>query len=208
MESQRVAACRRIGTLSDKERRDRLGELSAFRTREAGEDRFIEGYFAVFGSIYQIAPGMTESVALGAFTHTLGGDVRALIDHETRLVIGRNTAGTLELREDSHGLWGSVKINPNDSDAMSLYARVQRGDVDQCSFGFDIVSEDTDIREDGSVHWTIREVKLYEVSVVTFPAYEDTGVKARALDLEQLRQRDLDAWRERTKQRLKGAQDA
>ena len=208
MESQRVAACRRIGTLSDKERRDRLGELSAFRTREAGEVRFIEGYFAVFGSIYQIDPGMTESVAPGAFTHTLGGDVRALIDHETRLVIGRNTAGTLELREDSHGLWGSVKINSNDSDAMSLYARVQRGDVDQCSFGFDIVSEDTDIREDGSVHWTIREVKLYEVSVVTFPAYEDTGVKARALDLEQLRQRDLDAWRERTKQRLKGAQDA
>lgn len=205
MEIQRAQEYRRIGTLPEEARRAALGELSAFRTREVGEDRYIEGYFAVFNSVYQIAPGMSESVAPGAFANTLGGDIRALIDHETRLVIGRNTAGTLELWEDSHGLWGSVKINPNDADAMSLYARVQRGDVDQCSFGFDIISEDTDIREDGSVHWTIREVKLYEVSVVTFPAYEETGVKARTKDLEQLRQRNLEAWRRRTMQKLKGA---
>ena len=62
---------------------------------------------------------------------------------------------------------------------MNLYARVERGDVDQCSFGFDILEEDTTYNEDGSVHWTIKRVKLYEVSVVTFPAYEDTSVQAR-----------------------------
>ncbi len=208
MEIQRSQEYRRIGTLPEEARKKALGDLFAFRTREAGEDKFIEGYFAVFNSTYQIAPGMTESVAPNAFANTLGGDIRALIDHETRLVIGRNTAGTLDLREDAHGLWGSVRINPNDSDAMSLYARVQRGDVDQCSFGFDIISEDTDIREDGSVHWTIREVKLYEVSVVTFPAYEDTSVKARTRDLEQVRQRETDAWREQTRKKLKGAEHA
>lgn len=71
--------------------------------------------------------------------------VRALIDHETRLVLGRSKAGTLELREDSHGLWGKIRINPNDTDAMNLYNRVKRGDVDQCSFGFNIVKEDTEI---------------------------------------------------------------
>ena len=138
---------------------------SDFKTREDGEELRIEGYFAVFNSNYQIWDDMSESVAPGAFADTLGDDIRALIDHETMYVLGRNQAGTLELREDSHGLWGSILVNPNDQDAMNLYAWVQRGDVNQCSFGFDILDEETEFFEDGSVHWTIKKVKLYEVSV-------------------------------------------
>ena len=134
----------------------------------------------------------------------LGGDIRALIDHETRLVLGRNKSGTLELREDSHGLWGRVKINPNDQDAANLYERVKRGEVDQCSFGCDIVKEDTEVRDDGSVHWTIREVKLYEVSVVTFPAYTETSVSARKRDFEEIQKRETEKWRDDMKRRLKG----
>ena len=88
---------------------------SEFTTREDGEARIIEGYFAVFNSNYEIGPGMTESIAPGAFSNTLGADVRALINHDSTLVLGRNKAGTLELREDSHGLWGKIIINPNDS---------------------------------------------------------------------------------------------
>lgn len=149
------------------------GLTAPFQTREAEDGYHIEGYFAVFNSIYEIFSGATESIAPGAFSQTLGNDIRALINHETRLVLGRNKAGTLTLKEDSHGLWGDIRINPNDQDAMNLYERVRRGDVDQCSIGFNIVREDFEAREDGSVHWTITEVDLHEVSVVTFPAYED-----------------------------------
>lgn len=168
---------------------------SEFTTRADGEDFRIEGYFAVFNSNYQIWADGSESVAPGAFSDTLGDDIRALIDHETMYVLGRNQAGTLELREDSHGLWGSVKINPNDQDAMNLYARVQRGDVDQCSFGFDILDEETEFRDDGSVHWTIKKVKLYEVSVCTFPAYSETSVTARKHEYEEIKKRKAEMWR-------------
>ena len=177
---------------------------SDFKTRDDGGELRIEGYFAVFNSIYQIWDDMSESVAPGAFSDTLGDDVRALIDHETMYVLGRNQAGTLELREDSHGLWGSILINPNDQDAMNLYARVQRGDVNQCSFGFDILEEETDFRDDGSVHWTIKKVKLYEVSVCTFPAYAETSVQARKDEKETLMKRKAEKWRADMRAKLKG----
>lgn len=160
-----------------------------FQTREDGEKRSIEGYFAVFNSNYDIAPGLSESIAPGAFTDSMSGDIRALINHDTTLVLGRTKAGTLTIREDSHGLWGHVDINPNDVDAMNLYERVKRGDVDQCSIGFDIRSEDTDIRDDGSIHWTIKAVDLYEVSCCTFPAYQETNISARTQERETLLKR-------------------
>jgi len=180
-----------------------------FNTREDGEALYIEGYFAVFNSTYEIWNDATESIAPGAFTETLkDADVRALINHDTRLVLGRTKAETLELREDDHGLWGRVLINPNDQDAMNLYERVKRGDVDQCSFGFEIIREETEISDDGSIHWTIREVKLYEVSVCTFPAYEETEVSARQRDAEvirkQRREQANEAWKQATLKKLKG----
>ena len=177
---------------------------SKFDVRSDDNGMHIEGYFAVFNSNYEIYPGVTESVAPEAFNTTLGGDIKALCDHDTRLVLGRNKAGTLELRVDSHGLWGRIDINPNDTDAVNLYERVKRGDVDQCSFGFEIVKEESDFRDDGSVHFTIREVILYEVSVVTFPAYAETSVSARKHDVAEIQKRKLDAWRIATRERLKG----
>lgn len=177
-----------------------------FQTREEGGALSIEGYFAVFGSNYEIAPGMSESIAPGAFSKTLGRDVRALVNHDTTLVLGRNTAHTLELREDEHGLWGKIDINPNDGDAMNLYARVKRGDVDQCSFGFDIVDEETEFRDDGSVHWTIKEVVLYEVSCCTFPAYTETNIAARAKERDEVQKRELEAWKAKQKARLAHAE--
>ena len=177
---------------------------SKFETREDGGALKIEGYFAVFNSNYQIFDDLSESIAPGAFDDTLGDDIRALINHDSSLVLGRNTAHTLDLRQDGHGLWGSITINPNDQDAMNLYARVQRGDVDQCSFGFDILSEDYDVRDDGSVHWTIKKVKLYEVSVCTFPAYEETNVQARSAERDEIKRKALEAWKLRTLAKLKG----
>ena len=173
-----------------------------FRAAEDNGKKYIEGYFAVFGSSYELWPGASESIDPHAFDGALSDDIRALIDHETRLVLGRNKAGTLELKVDERGLWGRIELNQSDSDAMNLYARVQRGDVDQCSFGFDILDEKTEYREDGSVHWIILKVKLYEVSAVTFPAYEDTSITARKKDYDQIKKRQIETFRTKMKERL------
>lgn len=175
-----------------------------FTTREEGEDLYIEGYFAVFNSNYEIFAGATESIAQGAFADAISGDVRALVNHDTTLVLGRNKANTLDLKEDSRGLWGRVRINPNDSSAMDLYERVKRGDVDGCSIGFDIAEEETEILQNGDVHWTIKKVMpLYEVSACTFPAYQETNISARTHQLEEIKKREADAWRAKAKERLK-----
>lgn len=176
-----------------------------FKTREDGDELIIEGYFAVFNSNYDIVPGMSESIAPGAFTNTISGDIRALVNHDTTLVLGRTKAKTLELQEDERGLWGRIRINPNDTAAMDLYNRVKRGDVDGCSFGFDIVEEDTEFLENGDIHWTIKEVVLYEVSCCTFPAYEQTNISARSAQREEAIARANEAWKEEMKRRLKSA---
>jgi hypothetical protein len=177
-------------------------ELST-RAEQEGQDMFIEGYFAVFNQQTELWPGAFEEIAPGAFDETLSNDIRALINHDTTLVLGRNKSGTLELRADSRGLWGKVKINPNDTDAVNLYERVKRGDVDQCSFGFNILDEETEYREDGTIKWTIKKVDLHEVSVCTFPAYEDTGVQARKAEVEQRQKRQLEQRKHNLKERLK-----
>ena len=177
--------------------------MSEFTTRKDGDVPHISGYFAVFNKIYEVFKGCTESIAPGAFTDELHSDVRALINHDTRLVIGRTIPGTLELREDEIGLWGDVSINPKDSDAMNCWARVERGDVSQCSIGFDIIDEGHEILENGTHHYTIRKVKLYEVSCCTFPAYEDTAISARKADIAAIEKRRTDVWREERHKRLK-----
>lgn len=188
---------------NDRLARQMRSQATKFRAAEDDGKKYIEGFFAVFGGTYELWPGATESIDPHAFDGALNDDVRALIDHETRLVLGRNKAGTLSLEIRDTGLWGRIEINESDQDAVNLYARVERGDVNQCSFGFDILDEETTYNEDGTVHWTIKKVKLYEVSVVTFPAYEDTSVQARKKDYEQLRARQNQAWRTKMKERLK-----
>ena len=195
-----------MGT-TDRETRQVRSVSLQFKTRadDTTGDKYISGYFSVFNTNYEIWPGATESVAPEAFDGALADDIRCLIDHDTRLVLGRTKAGTLKLKTDSRGLWGEVKVNQNDSDAMNLYERVSRGDVDQCSFGFDILDEE--FEDNGSsIHWTIKKVKLYEVSVVTFPAYSDTSVTARKKQVETIKKRSFEAWKQSTLKRLKGEQ--
>lgn len=182
--------------------RQAMSRPGEFRAVNEDGNMYIEGYFSVFGSNYEIAPGMTESIDPGAFDETISGDIRCLTDHDTRLVLGRTSANTFDLSIDSHGLYGRALVNPNDQDAVNTHARVDRGDVDQASFGFDILDEETELREDGSVHWTIKKVKLYECSVVTFPAYQETNISARSAQVEEIRKRQADAWRKRMKERL------
>ena len=180
-------------------------QMEKMKTREDGEDLYLEGYFAVFNSVYELWPGATESIAPGAFDDSISDDVRALFNHNDDLVLGRTTAATLELRQDSHGLWGRIRINRNDTDAMNAYARIQRGDVTGCSFGFDIQSQDVDYRDDGTVHWTITKISpLYEISPCTFPAYKETTVSARKKDLAEIEKKKREVWRKSMRARLKG----
>lgn len=176
-----------------------------FETRESDNDLYIEGYFSVFNSEYPLWEGASEIVKPGAFTNSISGDVRALINHDTSLVLGRTKAGTLSLKQDERGLWGSIRLNRDDQDAMNLYARVQRGDVDQCSFGFEIKRETFVDLGGGKYRWEIEEVDpLYEVSVCTFPAYTETSVSARKDDLAEIQKRRMEVWRENMKQKLGG----
>lgn len=191
----------------DRTARQMRSVASEFQTRadEGTGDLYISGYFSVFNSNYEIWPGATESVSPEAFDGALSDDIRCLIDHETRLVLGRNKAGTLDLKTDSRGLWGEVKVNQKDQDAMNLYERVKRGDVNQCSFGFEILDEEFEERGT-EVHWTIKKVKLYEVSVVTFPAYDETEVSARKQDYKVIQKRKHEAWKDQALKKLKGEQ--
>lgn len=187
----------------ERQSRQLRAAITDFTTREDGDTPIIEGYFAVFNSDYVIDEGMSESIAPGAFTTSLNGDVRALTNHDSTLVLGRTTAATVTLRQDEIGLWARIAINPKDGDAMNTWARVQRRDVTQCSIGFRIIREETDFREDGSVHWTIREVELFEISVCTFPAYEATNISARTAQREAMEASRLEAWKTNMKERIK-----
>lgn len=172
------------------------------------DDLILEGYFAVYGDIYNVWEGATESIAPGAFSESISGDVRALYNHNDSLILGRTSAGTLELKDDSHGLWGRIKINRNDSDAMNAYERIKRGDVTGCSFGFNIESEETEYREDGTVHWTITKVNpLYEVSPCVFPAYGATNVSARGAELDEMKKRKLELRKQEILKKIRGEKD-
>lgn len=176
-----------------------------FNTRAEDGNLYIEGYFAVYNSRYELWDGAYETIDPGAFDGETDGDVRALTNHDTTLVLGRTISGTLTLRPDERGLWGSILVNQADQDAVNLYERVKRGDVSQCSFGFDITDEYVEYKDGEPVAWHIRKVKLYEVSVVTFPAYEDTGVQARKAERDEIKKRQVKKWRDEMTARLKGA---
>lgn len=186
--------CKRYAVLQD----------GNFSTRAEDGNLYIEGYFAVYNSRYELWDEAYETIDRGAFDGETDGDVRALTNHDTTLVLGRTTAGTLTLKADERGLWGSITINQADQDALNLYERVKRGDVSQCSFGFDILEQDIEYKDGEPAVWHIRKVKLYEVSVVTFPAYEDTGVQARRAELDDIKKRKSEQWRETMRSRLKG----
>lgn len=179
------------------------------KTREAGDGkRYLSGYFAVFNSPYEVFAGWVETIAPGAFARYLaeGGGTKALWNHDTDIVLGSTAAGTLTLREDETGLYGEIEINNADTDALNVYARIARGDVEGCSFGFDIARQDEWWDDEGVYHTVIREVDpLYEVSPCTFPAYSATSIEARSMErLEQARAKRREAWRSEMIKRLKG----
>ncbi|MFM1525263.1 MULTISPECIES: HK97 family phage prohead protease [Helcococcus] len=172
---------------------------------DTDEDLVIEGYFALFDDETELWNGYFEKINRSAFDKTLKGepDIRALFDHDTAKILGRTKNNTLVLRVDKKGLFGRIKINRNDTEAMNLYERVKRGDIDQCSFGFSILDQDVREGNNGSYHVEIRDLELFEVSVVTFPAYSNTSVSARKKDFENQKKNNHEAWKKRMKEKLK-----
>ncbi|MDY4483383.1 MAG: HK97 family phage prohead protease [Butyricicoccus porcorum] len=177
----------------------RAYQMSGLHTRDDSgtDDPIIEGYFAVFGQETEIWPGWFESIAPGAFANSLrNNDIRCLFDHDSANVLGRTSAGTLTLKEDDHGLFGQLHVNPDDRMAMDVYARVRRGDISGCSFGFFPISEECETKDDGD-HYVVREADTIEVSVCTFPAYPTTEIDARKAAAADNRRKRTQAQRKR-----------
>ena len=193
----------------------RIIKMKNARIREEGGRRYLEGYFAVFGEQYRVWDGWMETIERGAFAEYLasGEDVKVLWNHDSNIVLGSTGNGTATLREDEIGLFGTVEINENDQEAVNAYARIARGDVDGCSFGFEIDRQEEWWDEQGVYHTKILRVDpLYEVSPCTFPAYKATSITARngeklnqaREDYEQAKNKKQERWRESMRKRLKG----
>ena len=147
-------------------------------------DGKIIGHASVFDSWSETLGGIfpfKEIVRKGTFTETIRiDDIRALFNHDPNYVLGRNIAGPLELAEDEIGL--RVVITPPDTSwANDLIKNIRRGDISQMSIGF-IVLEDTWGTENGIDIREIKKVQLFDVSIVTYPAYTQTDVGVRAME--------------------------
>ena len=154
---------------------------SPFKVRESedAQDLILSGYFIKFDEEAEIWDGYFEKIDRGAIDKSINDlDVRALFNHDTSLVLGRTTNKTLNLTVDDTGVKGEILINKDDPMAVGVFARVKRGDISGCSFGFIPTEIDTIIREDSTLD-IIKGLELLEVSPCTFPAYPQTEISAR-----------------------------
>lgn len=162
-----------------------------FQTREEQDsgDLILSGYFIKFDEETELWPGYFEVIKREGVEKAIkDADIRALFNHDHSLVLGRTGNDTVRLDVDDVGLFGDIIINKDDPQAVGAYARVQRGDVIGCSFGFFPIKINTEERDDGSYLDTILELEIFEVSPCTFPAYPQTEIAARQKDFEsQLR---------------------
>lgn len=143
----------------------------------------IEGYFALYDTPTKLTDGLYEQIENGAFDNSLqNNDIRCLFNHDSAVVLGRTSNNTLILKSDDKGLYGKVIINAEDKQAMDIYSRVKRGDISGCSFGFYPAQEEPTSYEDG-VMYRVIEADTIEVSIVTFPQYPETEIKARSEQL-------------------------
>jgi HK97 family phage prohead protease len=148
------------------------------------EERKMVGHAAVFNEPADIGGWFMEQIEPGAFKESIKkDDVRALFNHDPNYVIGRNKAGTLKMKEDERGL--AVEINPPDTQfARDLAVLMERGDITQMSFAFSVLEEEWSYgkkKDDPDVR-TIKKVRLFDVSPVTYPAYEGTDIAIRSRD--------------------------
>ena len=171
-----------------KKRELRTIDITNLKTSDAINNKpaVISGYASVFNSKTNISDHFEEVIAPGAFSKALsdGSDIRALFNHNWDKVLGRTKNGTLRLSEDDRGLKFEVEL-PNTSLARDLAESMSRGDINQCSFGFIATDEEWDYSSEPALR-IIKEVELFEISVVSIPAYDDTEVAlVRSKDIDK-----------------------
>ena len=150
------------------------------RTGDNGEEgEVIFGYAAVFNQDSEDLGWFTESVDPGAFKETVkNDDIRALFDHDPSIILGRNRAKTLRLREDDTGLHMEIDV-PETQAARDVVVSIRRRDITGASFGFRTLDDSWETK-DGKEHRTLKRVMLFDVSPVAFPAYTDTEIALRS----------------------------
>jgi HK97 family phage prohead protease len=158
----------------------RMGQAVEVREGDDGEGIRVTGYAAVFNQETDICGFFRERILPGAFSDAIGkDDVVFLVNHHG-LPLARTRSGTLKLSEDDHGLKIETELDPNDPDVQALVPKMQRGDLDKMSFAFSAVKETWDETVDPPMR-SVEKAELYDVSVVTNPAYEGTEIGLRSL---------------------------
>jgi len=148
--------------------------------RAEGDTISVSGYAAVFNSETIIGGSYREQIAPGAFADAIGrDDVMFLINHDG-LPMARTKSGTLTLAEDERGLYMSAELDSSDPDVRAIVPKMKRGDLDKMSFAFSPEIQSWDDSGDMPLR-TIRQASLYDVSIVTYPAYQDTDIGLRSL---------------------------
>ena len=170
-------------------------EIRAMETIKAVDDEqmIVEGYALRFNTLSNDLGGFVETISPEALKEADLSDVRCLIDHDSSKVLGRTVSETLELKVDDEGLYFRCQL-PDTTYANNLYTSIKRKDINQCSFGFILSEDDGDSfekRDDGLFKRTIRKIKsLFDVSIVTYPAYNDTSVEPALRSIENIKQEE------------------
>lgn len=164
---------------------DNLERRAFVECRVEADEKRIKGYAIVFNSLSLDLGGFREQIAPEAVDRTLSEalDVRALVDHDSGKVIGRTRSGTLDLRKDKKGLRVDIEPDTEISYARDILRAVARGDVSGMSFGFRVLGDEWDFEPKTPIR-TVTDMRISEVSIVTFPAYTATNVEAAKRSLE------------------------
>lgn len=152
---------------------------------EGGDGHVITGHAAVFNSLSEeLWPGVREKIMAGAFSAVLKDDVRLLFNHDANQVLGRTKSGTLTLSQDAVGLRIKADV-PDTQAARDLGVLMGRRDVDGMSFSFEVDAADVrneKVDEQNSIDTILKVKRLWDVSVVTYPAYPAAAASFRAFD--------------------------
>lgn len=165
--------------------------METINTVDDSDKMIVEGYALRFNKLSNDLGGFVEEISPEALKDADLSDVRCLIDHDSSKVLGRTTSETLELNVDDEGLHFRCEL-PNTSYSKDLYESIRRGDINNCSFGFILDEEDGDSfekRDDGLFKRTLRKIgSLFDVSIVTYPAYNDTDVAPALRSIEAIKE--------------------